>query len=289
MRIAGGSLVLVVAAGVCLGKVDLVEDPPPVARPKSGSVSGTIQPGGKVRRLVAVSRPTGRTYSPESFDRTTGRFRFGGLPGDATYDLRVTTTDERTIEGIDLSWLDARLLRLAAARRKQLGLPPERAEPFTMGDVDALLKWVADWKDFMELKRVLYVRGHGKRATLLVELMRTRAFHAAAGAVVWRVELWYMKDEFGGWDRIANSERVLHRERIKPDVWRKTDLQYDPRLSVHVDPDGKSGPVHFRLPAKGDLSRGRLRNTDPVVKTKPHVSGLDVKPGKPPEHVTLDE
>ena len=37
------------------------------------------------------------------------------------------------------------------------------------------------------------------------------------------------------------------------------------------------------------ISCGRLRNTDPVVKTKPHVSGLDVKPDKPPEHVTIDE
>ena len=106
---------------------------------------------------------------------------------------------------------------------------------------------------------------------MLVELLRTREFHASAGKLVWRVELWYMQNEFGGWDRLANSERVLHRERITPAEFRKIDLQYYPGLSVHVDPNGQSQPVKFTLPKKGDLSRGRLPNTDPECKTTPHV------------------
>ena len=141
-------------------------------------------------------------------------------------------------------------------------MPPERTESFDLEDARAILKWVEDWKDFMEIKRVLYVNGMGKRATVLVELMRTREFHAAGGKLVWRVELWYMQNEFGGWDRLANSERVLHREKVSSDKWRKIDLQYFPELSVHVDPNGASKPLHFKLPEKGDRSRCRLANTD---------------------------
>jgi hypothetical protein len=266
------------AAWQCPAKVDLKEDPPPVAAPKAGDVSGTIAPPAMVAKVEAVSRNTLKTYQPAAFDKATGRFRFAKLPGDADYDVRVTTTDGRTIEGIDLSWIEARMLRLAAQRRKQLNMPPEREESFDLDDAKAILKWVEDWKDFMEVKRVLYVNGMGKRATVLVELMRTREFHAAGGALVWRVELWYMQNEFGGWDRLANSERVLHRERISPAEWKKIDLQYFPELSAHVNPDGTSTPVRFTLPEKGDLSRGRLANSDPECKTMPHIYGLDSRP-----------
>jgi hypothetical protein len=281
MRVAGVMLPLVLAGSAGLAYVELKEDPPPVAAPKPGDVAGTIEPAAKVAKLLAVSRNTLKTHTPQSFDRKTGRFRFSGLPGDADYDVRVVTTDGRTIEGIDLAWIEARMVRLAALRRKQLALPAEREHQFSIDDVNELLKWVEDWKDFMELKRVLYVQGHGPRATMLVELMRTRAFHASGGAIVWRMELWYMKNEFGGWDRLANAERVLHRRRIDPAAWRKIDLQYFPELSAHIDAAGKSKPLHFKLPAKSDLSRGRLPNTSPTVKTLPHIRGLDVKPEKP--------
>ena len=262
----------------CSAKVELKEDPPPVAAPKAGDVAGTITPPALVAKIQAVSRNTLKTFQPAAFDRATGRFRFANMPGDADYDVRVTTTDGRTIEGIDLSWIEARMLALAAQRRKQLNMPPERQESFDLDGARAILKWVEDWKDFMEIKRVLYVNGMGKRATVLVELMRTREFHAAGGALVWRVELWYMQNEFGGWDRLANSERVLHRARISPDEWKKIDLQYFPELSAHVKANGTSEPLHFKLPDKGDLSRGRLANTDPQCKTAPHVLGLDSPP-----------
>ncbi len=276
--VIGAFLALVLAGAICPAKVELKEDPPPVKPPRSGQVAGTITPAGKVASILAVSRLTLKTYRPASLDKATGRFRFADLPGDADYDIRVTTTDGRTVEGIDLAWIEARMLRLAALRRKQLDMPPEREESFDLDDARAILKWVDNWKDFMEIKRVLYVNGMGKRATVLVELMRTREFHAARGTLVWRVELWYMQNEFGGWDRLANSERVLHRKRVSLDQWRKIDLQYYPELSAHVDAAGRSKPLRFKLPEKGDLSRGRLANTKAECKTVPHVHGLDTKP-----------
>lgn len=289
MRTASAALWLAGASCAALGAVKLVDDPPPVRPAKTGKITGTIAPADKVAKIEAVARQKKRTYPVQAFDKKTGRFAFADLPGDATYDIRVVTTDGRTLEGIDLSFLDARLIRLAAARRKQLGLPPERKHPFTLRDVQELTKWVEDWEDFLEQRRILYIQGHGTRATLLVELMRTREFYSSAGALVWRVELWYMKNEFGGWDRIANSELVLHRRRIQPAEWRKINLQYYPELSVYLSPAGESKPLHYRLPAKSDLSRGRLPNTNPVAKTTTHVGGLDVKPEKVPAGLTIRE
>jgi hypothetical protein len=281
IRIARWTLPLALAAWACLGAVPLVEDPPLIPVPKPGDIAGTITPPAKVASLEAVSRATLKTYKCESFDKQSGRFRFAGLPGDAEYDVRVNTADGGTVEGIDLSWIESRMLRLEAQRRKDLKLPEERKNQFGPDDAKAVLKWVEDWKDFMELKRVLYLRGDGTRAVLLVELMRTRDFYSAGGAFVWRMELWYMQNEFGGWDRLANSERVLHRKRITPDEWKKIDLQYYPELSVFISADGKSKPVHFTLPAKGDLSRGRLRNTEPTAKTEVHMFGVDTKGDAP--------
>lgn len=261
--------------------VELVDDPPPVAPPKAGTVRGTLRPPEKVTKLSLLTRLDSRkTWAPAKFDRKTGEFAFTGVPGDADYDLHVETADGRTIEGIDLAWMEARMVRMGEARRRQLGLTPERRQPFTADDANSVLKWVADWKDFLELKRPLYVCGHGRRATALVELMRTRDFHAAGGAYVWRVELWYFQNEFGGWDRLANTEKMLQRRRCSPAEWGRIDVSWLPELSVHVDANGASGAVDFTIPARTDPSCGRPAASEPELKTPPHVLGLDDKPGR---------
>jgi len=271
---------LVVLAGcTCLGAVRLVEDDPPVARPEAGGITGKIGVPREIVELWAVSRVTGKTYEPVSCNARTGEFKFQDLPGDATYDLRIKLGGGRVVEGIDLEFVDARMLRLAALRRKQLGLPPERTHKFSMDDVAALEKYIRDMDDFMEGRRILYIRGHGRRVTMLVELMRTRGFHAARGNIIWRVELWYFVNQFGGWERQGNQERLLRRVKTTPDEWRKVHVEYYPRLSVYVDPRGKSAPVSFKVPAKPDPSRGRVAGTDRGIKTRPHILGLDVAPG----------
>jgi len=271
---------------VCVGliavgrsAVELREDAPPVAAPKAGHISGRITPPEKVALLKAVSRQTRQSYLAAEFDVRTGSFTFRNLPGDANYDLIIQTNDGRSIEGIDLNFADSRLLRLAEVRRKQLSLPPAPARKFTGDDVRELTKYVVDLKDFMEIRRMLYLRGHGKRATMLVELMRARDFYARRGGeVIWRIELWYFENHFGGWERTANLEKVLERRRIAADVWRKVHVEYYPQLSIHVDAKGSAGRVEFKIPEKPDPSRGRPANTPVRLETRPHVSGLDVKP-----------
>jgi len=260
---------------IAAGAVEIRDDPPVATRPSGGDVRGRITPAGNVARLYAVSRPTQRRYSPATFDRKTGTFTFKGLPGDATYDVGIVTPGGGRLEGIDLSWHEARMLRLAKIRRRQLKLPPEPKRDFTAEDADELLKYVRDLKDFTDVRRVLYLKGHGRRATLLVEVMRTRDFYAKRGSeLIWRTELWYFRCHYGGWERVGNVERVLERRRIQKPAWQKITLMYDPALSAYVDEKGRSRPVEFEIPERLDPARGRIAGTEPVQKTHPILLGV---------------
>ena len=255
------ALWILIAVGGCLaagaGLDGVREDPPVASRPKAGDVTGRIGPAGRIGRLGAVCRATGKRYTPTSFDAATGRFVFKALPGDATYDLTVVTKAGQRIEGIDLSWHEARLLRLAAIRRRQLKLPSEPAHTFRRADADELIAYVRRLRDFANVRRTLYVKGHGPRATMLVEVMRTRAFHAQRGAeVIWRTELWYFRWRYGGWERQPHVERVLERHRIPRARWRGITLVYYPRLSAQVDEQGRSRAIEFEIPKALDPARG---------------------------------
>jgi len=252
------------------------EDPPVASQPAAGDVTGRITPAGKVQALSAVCRATGKRYRPARFDAKTGEFLFEALPGDAAYDICIRTTDGADIEGIDLTWHEARMLRLAAIRRKQLGMKPEPPHQFGRADLAELEAYVRDLKDFADVRRPLYVHGFGRRAVMLVEVMRTRDFHARRGGeLIWRTELWYFRYHYGGWERVGNVERVLERRRIPADQWRQITKVYYPGLSAHVDEKGRSAPITFEIPRTFDPARGRLAGTDPVQKTKPIVIGLD--------------
>ncbi len=277
MRFGIGLSCAAVCVAACIAALTLKEDTPTASPPGKGDVAGAVTPAEKVQRLLAVSRVTGKTYHPKSFEKKTGKFVFKNLPGDATYDLVLRCRDGRSIEGIDLEFTDARLLRLAARRRKELRLPPEPPHKFSRRDAEELLKFVRDMKDFMEIRRVLYLQGQGRRATMLLELMRTREFYSSKGTVIWRVELWYFQRTGGGWEKLANQERVLRRERTTPQRWRKIHVEYYPRLSVYVDEKGRSEPVRFRIPEKPDTSRGRVAVTEPKLKTRPYILGLELQ------------
>lgn len=264
----------------CLAGDDLVADKPTIPAPTAGDVTGTVTPAEQVQGVSLVSRQGGQAYQPSQFDPAKGTFRFADLPGDEAYDLVIVGKD-RIIEGVDLSFVDARLLRMAATRREQLGIPAEPAGAFTQADADWLIKFIADMKDFMDTRRVLYIQGHGRRATVLVELLRTREFHADGGDIIWRVELWYFENQAGGWRRVANQDRVLQRFRGPVDDWRKIAHEYRSELSVFVDADGKSQPVTFTIPDKIDPSRGRPADTEPALTTRPHVLGLDQPTSQP--------
>lgn len=265
------------ALGVYAGGVKLVEDDPPMRPAKPGDVTGRVRPAKDITDIWAVNRFTKKTHTRDSFDKTTGKFTFKNLPGDAAYDICLSLPEGRRVEGIDLSFTDARMVRLAAERRKQLGLAPERAHAFSQDDVDQMVKWLGGIKDFTDFRRALYVKGHGRRATMLLEGMRTRDHHDSQGRLVWRIELWYFENHFGGWEKLNNQEQVLRRERLLPEQWREIHVEYYPELSAQVDENGFAKPIDFEIPAKPDSSRGRIPGTEPELKTKTHVLGIDKK------------
>ncbi|HUU21937.1 MAG TPA: hypothetical protein VM389_05315 [Phycisphaerae bacterium] len=271
---------ILLAGCVLAAGEDIREDPPVATRPVAGDVTGRISPAGKVRELSAVCRATGKRYKPARFDAKTGEFLFKSLPGDAAYDLCIRTADGADIEGIDLTWHEARMLRLAEIRRKELGLAPEPPHRFGEADLAELEAYVRDLKDFADVRRPLYIHGFGRRAVMLVEAMRTRDFYAQRGGeVIWRTELWYFRYHYGGWERVANVERVLERHRIPHAQWRRITKVYYPELTAHVDEKGHAAPVAFEIPKALDPARGRLAGTEPVQKTKPIVIGMEESKG----------
>jgi hypothetical protein len=288
MAIALAGLAALTALAGPDANVKLTEDAPLLRPPQKGRLQGRLRPAENVTRLQAVSRVTKLAYSPAEFDKAGGKFVFQDLPGDAVYDLCLTTADGRALEGIDLEMPDARLARLADARRKQLGLRPPAEHAFSADDANAILQYVAAMEDFMDLRRTIYLQGHGWQAAALVELLRTKEYYAAKpGELIWRVEIWYFQFSHGEWERIPESERVLRRERGPHEKWAQIDVEYYPELSAYVDAAGLAKAVDFTVPEKGDASRGRLRNTKPEQTTPPHVMGLEDKtispsPAAPP-------
>ncbi len=275
---AGFALALAGLTGVAEDKdpndLPLKADAPLCPKPQAGNVTGAILPPDRVKTIRLVSRATGKSYRCTEYDPNSGQFRFASVPGDASYDVCVTTGEGKEYQGVDLSFVDARLLRLADIRRRKLGLKRPRDYRFDQSDANSLLDWVKSWDDFLEDRRVLYIRGDGPKATMLVELMRTREFYASGGKLVWRVELWYFREKRGGWDRLPDQERTLRRERVSPEEFRKISVEYYPALTAFVDPNGQSEPVRFRLPKKPDASRGRPAGTDPKIEANPHILGL---------------
>ncbi len=272
------SLLIVAAAAMAVAVATVTRAQPtpdePLPAPQAGNITGAITPADQVESLTLVSRKTGVTAEPTAFDATTGEFSFAELPGEAAYDLVIATTDGRSIEGIDLSFVDWRLLRLAADRREQLGVTAEEVHSFTEGDAEEILRYVRQLDDFMELLRPLYVAGHGRRATVLIELMRTREFHDSGGDIIWRVELWYFENRSGGWSRVANQNRLLRRSRVRADAWGQIAVEYWPALSVLINADGTSEPVAFEIPAEIDPSRGRPAGSEMQLDTAPHILGI---------------
>lgn len=278
-------LVGLLAAGTVLatrsdgnGESQLPDVKPVISKPANGSIRGTIDRPGEVKSLALVSRAGGRTWKPKSFNRKTGSFEFANLPGDRRYDLCIRTTDGRDIEGIDLDFVDARLIRMAAKRREMLNLPEEKTHTFTNADAESLLEFVRDLEEFLDIQRVIYLHGQGRRATMLVEQMRTRPFHASGGNMIWRIDLWYFRRTGGGWERVANVERNLRRLRGPKSRWKEIHIEYWPELSVYLDVQGKAADLKVKLPAKpNDCTRGRAADSAPEPDVSPIVLGIGSK------------
>ncbi len=219
-------------------------------RALGAELRGTIQSKQKVVRMVAVDRasadvlkvslddPKDAFVYEGKIDAGTGKFTVDGVLAGHVYDLIVWTVDERgektRWEGVDMDY--------HREIRPSTGVTEE--------DRKWLEDFVTEMPAFYDKARVLHMAADHGHATLLVELERTRDFHSdAGGEVIYRVELWYFENLFGGWAKDKNTEKVMVRWRGKgmPGRW-----QFLPALGgVTVEEE-----MVVKLPVVADAQNG---------------------------------
>jgi len=149
---------------------------------------------------------------------------FPNLSTDATYDVRLDRAAKKVIQGVNLDWYDDE---------------PAKPDVGELTDDDrAAIKAIIDVPSFYNHSEILAIRGDHSRATVLVQLVRDKDFYNGSGEVVWRVELWYFEEELGGWEKVAQQNRVLRRERFKThDAFEIAvgNLKWEPALGgIHI-------------------------------------------------------
>ena len=212
-----------------------------------------LKTSAKVVRVVAVDRAwadvlkTSLAATKDDFayeghvDEATGKFHVEHLLPGRTYDLIVWTKDE---QGKVVRWEGANMDYHRA-------IVPSSA--VTAEDRKGIEALVTDPQQFYDKVRVLRMAADHQHATVLVELMRTRDFHSdTGGEVIYRVELWYFENLFGGWAKDKNTEKVLARVRGKPGELAE-NWQFLPELGGMV---AGSVEVKVELPEKAEVKRG---------------------------------
>jgi hypothetical protein len=191
----------------------LAADTQPAA---TASLSGTIESKSRLTRVVAVDRALADVLKTSAIDPKDeflysgeigekGHFQIDRLLADHTYDLIVwTTAADGTVtrwEGVNMDYHRAIIPSTAA----------------TAEDRKAIEALITDPPQFYDKVRPLKIAADHQHATVLVELIRTRDFHSdKGGEIIYRVELWYFENLFGGWAKDNNTEKVLVRARGKP-------------------------------------------------------------------------
>jgi hypothetical protein len=209
-----------------------------------GRIEGRLFDSKAVTEVLAVDRERDAVIEG-GFDRETGKFRFSHLERGRRYDLVIRTGKGR-IEGVDMRF---------APQRDRKDASNGESRPFESEDEQEIRLLIAKPNRFMNEVEALFVRGSDRSAVALVSLARTRDFHSdKGGEVIWRVELWYFRWQFGGWERVSNTENVLYRERIKGKTWREMRVAFDPALGG-LEPGDAETPlrIEYRVaPPSGD-------------------------------------
>jgi len=127
---------------------------------------------------------------------------FGNLLPDTAYDLAITLDDGTVLQGVDMGWYNEEEIKAGTG-------------PMTADDREGVRAIIQDIKDIYNKKDLLLVKGDHSRAVVLTRLIIDKDFHAKVGdEVIWRIELWYFKNQYGGWEKISQVNKVLRRERF---------------------------------------------------------------------------
>jgi hypothetical protein len=232
--------------------------PAPVA-----ALKGTLKSPARITRVAAVDRQWADVLKISAADPKDdflydgkvdekGAFRVEGLLPGRSYDLIVWTAAADGTAGGGVRWEGVNMDYHRA-------VTPSTAA--TADDRKAIAALITDVPQFYDKVRPLKIAADHQHATVLVELLRTRDFHSdTGGEVIYRVELWYFENLFGGWAKDANTEKVLARVRGKPSDLPK-NWQLLPQLGNLPALDPTAAPATLpadpiTLPEKPDAKNG---------------------------------
>jgi hypothetical protein len=130
------------------------------------------------------------------------RVSFTKLLASTAYSVKITLADGKILEGVDMNWYTPE------PAKKNVG-------PITDDDRKEI-QAIMDVPSFYNRSDILLIKGDHDRAVILGRLIRDKEFHSdKGGEIIWRIELWYFKNEYGGWAKLNQVNRILHRERFK--------------------------------------------------------------------------
>jgi len=208
---------------------DLIVKLPPDAHAESISALSLTVAGGEDNPVEEATVSQDENNSPIA--------TFSQLETGKPYDLRIVLGTGIELRGVNLSWYTAEPAK------------PD-AGPLDDGDREQIRALVSDVKSFYNISRIMMLQGDHDRATVLVERARTSQFHSDTGnEVIWRVELWYFKNEFGGWQELPQTSKVLVRKRFSTaDEYQSTvaGLHWLPSLGgIVLNKDGSSREIEI--------------------------------------------
>ncbi|HEX4124587.1 MAG TPA: hypothetical protein VHY37_07655 [Tepidisphaeraceae bacterium] len=209
------ALFLIAALGADAGtvRITVVLPAPSATQP----AHGTLKSADAI--VPATGAPYAGTISGQSIT-------FDHLRPGAAYDIQLNFTDGTVERGIDMSWYN-----------DDDATP--NAGPLTDSDIQSI-KEILHVPSFYNKSDILQVQGDHDRAVALVRLVRDKDFVNGAGQVIWRIELWYFKNQHGGWEKVLQQNKVIRRERFKTaaEYHAATDkLHYSAELGgLYVDP-----------------------------------------------------
>lgn len=155
--------------------------------------------------------------------------QFDKLLPDTPYDIEIRLRGGAVLAGVNMDWYEP--VDRAAV---------DNAEPLTDDDREQIRAIVQDVPSFYDSAEIRLLAGDRSRAVGLVQLERRRGFHnAAAGEIIWRVELYYFQFQAGGWEKSQQVNQVLRRKRFRDaEAYRDevTPLRWTPQLGgIRVD------------------------------------------------------
>lgn len=182
---------------------------------RAGTVRLQVSPGEEVKAARLIERESGATYvlaKVPSEKEGEDVFEKGDLPV-GVYDV-VLLTHRGRIEGVNL---------------KVEGVPVD-APPLRERDKKEIRRLVLGMTSFADRRRILFLQGRGSEARVLVEEVTTRktTLGSSAPFLIWRVEVWYYRKEFGAWDRYDWD--VIVRQRPTVADFEKTTWVFEPAL-----------------------------------------------------------